>query len=119
MCERLLHEAQDINGVKVIRLDGEADPNEIRNALPIFKGKFADKEFAVVGGTTFNGKPTISVVLSQPLMDKGLHAGNLVKAAARLIQGGGGGQAQLATAGGKDASGLPAAVDQIIAEITK
>ncbi len=119
MCERLLHEAQDINGVKVIRLDGEADPNEIRNALPIFKGKFADKEFAVVGGTTFNGKPTISVVLSQPLMDKGLHAGNLVKAAAKLIQGGGGGQAQLATAGGKDASGLNAAVDQIIAEITK
>ncbi len=119
MCERLLHEAQDINGVKVIRLDGKADPNEIRNALPIFKGKFADKEFAVVGGTTFNGKPTISVVLSQPLMDKGLHAGNLVKAAAKLIQGGGGGQAQLATAGGKDASGLPAAVDQIIAEITK
>ena len=62
------------------------------------------------------GKPQIAVMISDELVaEKSLHAGNIVKDLARNIQGGGGGQPFFATAGGKDAAGLPAAVEQALA----
>ena len=54
-----------------------------------------------------DGKPQISVVVAEPLIqEKGLHAGNLVRELAKEIKGGGGGQPFFATAGGKDLDGL-------------
>ncbi|TNF48780.1 MAG: hypothetical protein EP305_04555, partial [Bacteroidetes bacterium] len=59
-------------------------------------------------------KCSLSIIASDSLVkDKGIHAGNLVREAAKLIQGGGGGQPFFATAGGKDASGLKAAVAEV------
>ena len=52
-----------------------------------------------------------------PLKDHNLNAGQLVREAAKLIQGGGGGQPHFATAGGKNPDGLSAAVDAIIAKL--
>ena len=54
------------------------------------------------------------VMLSEPLVADGLDASKLVKDAAKLIQGGGGGQAHFATAGGKNSDGLAQAVDRIL-----
>ncbi|MGB4340980.1 MAG: DHHA1 domain-containing protein, partial [Dysgonamonadaceae bacterium] len=54
------------------------------------------------------------VMLSNDLVEKGLHAGNLVRQAAKFIQGGGGGQPHFATAGGKKVDGLSAAMQLIL-----
>ena len=115
--DRLIEQAEDINGTKIVRLTGVQNPDMIRGTLPLLRGKFTDIRFAVVGATVFEGKPMISVFLSQPLIDAGLSAGNLVKSAAKHIQGGGGGTPFMATAGGKNAEGLEAAMQEIISVI--
>ena len=74
-------------------------------------------KFAVIGATQWEGKPMISVFLSQPLVDAGLNAGAMIKSAAKHIQGGGGGQPWSATAGGRDVNGLEAAMQELIAAL--
>ena len=87
----------------------------IRGVLPLLRGKFTDVKFAVVGATEWQGKPQIAVFLSQPLVETGLNAGAMIKTAAKHIQGGGGGQPWMATAGGRDVNGLSAAMDEMLA----
>ncbi len=115
--DSLLQHAADINGVKVIRHIGEESPDVLKNIIPHFKGKFTDVKFMFVAGTVFEGKPTITVLLSQPMVEAGFHAGNMVREAAKHIQGGGGGQPFMASAGGKNADGIHFAVESIIDSI--
>lgn len=69
--------------------------------------------FGVFGGKA-DDKATLTIVISDDLAkEKSLHAGNMVREASKLIQGGGGGQPFFATAGGRDASGLKAAIDKV------
>ena len=112
--DRLINLAVEENGVKIVKLDGEADNTMIRNVLPLLKGKFTDMKFALVAATHEAGKPQIAVFLSQPLVEAGLNAGQMIKSAAKHIQGGGGGQPQLATAGGRDVNGLDAAMEELL-----
>lgn len=66
----------------------------------------------MVLGANFDGKPNLSVMISDNLVsEKGWNAGAIVREAAKAMQGGGGGQAFYATAGGKDINGLQKAVD--------
>ena len=68
-----------------------------------------------VMGTVFDGKPMLNVMLSDDMVkDHGLNAGQLVREAAKLMQGGGGGQPHFASAGGKNVDGLSAAMDKVI-----
>ena len=97
-----------------MRLEGEQNPEMIRGVMPLLRGKFTDVKFAVVAATAWENKPTIAVFLSQPLVDEGKNAGAMIKAAARNIQGGGGGQAWFATAGGRDVNGLNAAMNELL-----
>lgn len=117
LCDSIISRAQDYKGIQLVRLDGEFDPNMLRNVLTILRGRITNQRFAIVGATTFDGKPMISVFFSDLLVADGKNAGQMIKAAARLIQGGGGGQAWMATAGGRDANGLSAAMEQLIAEL--
>ena len=112
--DRLIERAEDYNGIKLVRVQGNVQPDMVRGVLPLLRGKFTDVRFAVVGATEWEGKPMISVFLSQPMVDAGLHAGQMIKAAAKQIQGGGGGQPWMATAGGRNADGLQAAMDEIL-----
>ena len=112
--DRLIERAEDYNGIKLVRVQGNVQPDMVRGVLPLLRGKFTDVRFAVVGATEWEGKPMISVFLSQPLVDAGLNAGQMIKSAAKHIQGGGGGQAWMATAGGRNADGLQAAMDEIL-----
>ena len=64
--------------------------------------------------TLFDNKPLLTVTMSEDQVKAGLNAGQLVREAAKLIQGGGGGQPHFATAGGKNPDGLSAAVDKVI-----
>jgi alanyl-tRNA synthetase len=115
--DELINRAEDYNGIKLVRLQGEMNPEMIRGVMPLLRGKFTDVKFAVVGATSFEGKPTIAVFLSQPLVDEGKNAGAMIKSAAKLIQGGGGGQPWMATAGGRDVNGLNAAMEELLAAL--
>ncbi len=112
--DRLIERAEDYNGIKLVRVQGEVQPDMVRGVLPLLRGRFTDVRFAVIGATEWEGKPMISVFLSQPLVDAGLHAGQMIKSAAKHIQGGGGGQAWMATAGGRNAEGLQAAMEELL-----
>ena len=66
-------------------------------------------------GTVYQDKPLLSVMMSEDMVkEHGLNAGQMVREAAKLIQGGGGGQPHYASAGGKNADGLSAAIDKVI-----
>ena len=110
----MLERAEDINGVKVIRFTGTEDPDTYKNIIPFFRGKFADIKFIFVVGNVYEGKPSITIFISQPMIDAGFNAGNMVRKAAKFIQGGGGGQAFMASAGGKYPNGIDEALDCII-----
>ena len=124
MAEKIMHfrdnliaAAEDFGEVKLVRLDGEQNPEMIRGVMPLLRGKFTDVKFAVVAATQFEGKPTIAMFLSQPLVDEGKNAGLMIKSAAKHIQGGGGGQPWMATAGGRDVNGLQAAMEELLAAL--
>ena len=116
-CDELLAKAVEYNGINLIRLEGEADHNVLRQVPAILKTKFPEGKYALVGATQQEGKPMISVVLSQALVDAGKHAGQIIKSAAKNIQGGGGGQAWMATAGGRNAEGLATAMEEMLAAL--
>ena len=112
--EKLLQSVKEINGVKLIKFCAPMiSPEAIKNIAFQLRGEITENLF-FVAGTIFNNKPTLTVMLSDNLVANGLKAGALVKEAAKLIQGGGGGQPHFATAGGKNSDGLIAAVDKVI-----
>jgi alanyl-tRNA synthetase len=115
--DRIIASAEDFGDIKLVRLQGELNPDMIRGVMPLLRGKFTDVKFAVVAATQWEGKPTIAVFLSQPLVNEGKNAGAMIKSAAKHIQGGGGGQPWMATAGGRDVNGLNAAMEELLAAI--
>ena len=116
--DNLIARAEDYHDIKLVRITGDVEPGMIRGVLPLLKGRFTDMKFAVVGATQWEGKPMISVFLSQPLVEAGKNAGQMIKSAAKHIQGGGGGQLQMATAGGRNAEGLQAAMEEMLSQLT-
>ena len=115
--DRIVASAEDFGDIKLVRLQGEHNPEMIRGVMPLLRGKFTNVKFAVIAATQWNSKPTIAVFLSQPLVDAGKNAGAMIKSAAKLIQGGGGGQPWMATAGGRDVNGLNAAMEELLASL--
>ena len=115
--DKLIARAEDYHDIKLVRITGDVEPGMIRGVLPLLKGHFADVKFALVGATQWEGKPMISVFLSQPLVEAGHNAGQMIKSAAKHIQGGGGGQPQMATAGGRNAEGLQEAMEEMLAAL--
>ena len=111
--EKLLQGAKDVHGVKVISFCAPIAPDMAKNIAFQLRGELGDS-FCFVAGTVFEGKPMLTVMLGEKLVADGLKAGALVKEAAKLILGGGGGQPHLATAGGKNPDGLQAAVDKVL-----
>lgn len=111
--ERLLNNMQEINGVKLIRFSAPVPAETAKNIAFQLRGEITENLF-FVAGTVAEGKPMLTVMLSDNLVATGLKAGDLVREAAKLIQGGGGGQAHFATAGGKNPEGISAAIDKVI-----
>lgn len=115
--DKLIARAEDYHNIKLVRITGDVEPGMIRGVLPLLKGRFTGVKFALVGATQWEGKPMISVFLSQPLVEAGHNAGQMIKSAAKHIQGGGGGQPQMATAGGRNAEGLQDAMEEMLAAL--
>jgi alanyl-tRNA synthetase len=111
---KLVEDAKDVNGVKVVKAVLPVDPASAKDL--VFKVREAISENLVcVLGSVANDKPMLSVMFSDDMVkDHNLNAGKIIREAAKLIQGGGGGQPHYAQAGGKNKDGLSAAVDKVI-----
>jgi len=106
----MLAGAREINGVKLITNSFcDYDISDLRNLSDEIKAK--SKGVVIVFATETNGKVTFMVSVSDDLLDKGYHAGNMIKQIAAAAGGGGGGKADMAQAGAKDPSKIRAALD--------
>ncbi len=112
--QRLVEKAREVNGVKVITAVTPMAPAAAKDLA--FKIRAAvDSSLLCVIGSHDNQKPQLTIMLSDDMVSEhGLNAGQMVREAAKLIQGGGGGQPHFAQAGGKNVDGLSVAVDKVI-----
>lgn len=110
----LAEHAQDVNGVKVVKAVLPVDPASAKDIVFKVREQIPENLVCVLGSHHDN-HPLLSVMFSDDMVKShGLNAGKIIREAAKLIQGGGGGQPHYAQAGGKNADGLSAAVDKII-----
>ena len=110
----LMTEIQTINGVNVITRVINMQPSSVKDL--VFQLRASVKApFLCAIGSVSQDKPMLSIMMSDDLVkDHGLNAGQMIREAAKLFQGGGGGQPHYAQAGGKNVEGLTAAVDKVI-----
>jgi alanyl-tRNA synthetase len=110
---KMIENAKNVNGVKVISGVLPVDAQGAKDMAFQLRAQFAENLLVVIGGVA-GDKPSLTVAFSDDLVKDGKNAGKIVREAAKLIQGGGGGQAHFATAGGKNTEGLKSAVDKVI-----
>ncbi len=112
--QRLVEKARETNGVKVIATVLPMSPAAAKDLAFKIRASVEGSLLCVIGSHD-NQKPQLSIMMSDDMVsDHGLNAGQMVREAAKLIQGGGGGQPHFAQAGGKNVDGLSAAVDKVI-----
>ena len=113
--KQLVEKGREVNGVKVITAVMPLEPAAAKDLAFKIRASVEDSLLCVLG-TKYQDKPQLTIMMSDDMVsDHGLNAGQMVREAAKLIQGGGGGQPHFAQAGGKNADGLSAAVDKVIA----
>ena len=110
LAKSMLGEAESVGGVKVISREIKGVPREALKEL-IDHLRAGKDSVAVLLGLVEEGKVALIAAVSKDLAGKKLHAGDAVKAAAKLVGGGGGGRPDLAEAGGKDPSKLNDALE--------
>ena len=112
--EELLKRAQNVNGVQVIKAVLPLEPAAAKDLAFKLRENISENLVVVIGSTAGN-KPLLTVMFSDDMVkDHSLNAGTIIREAAKLIQGGGGGQPHYAQAGGKNLDGISAAVDKVI-----
>ncbi len=112
--KNMVERAETVNGVHVVTSVLPIDPASAKDI--VFKVREALPEKLVcVLGSVHDERPLLSIMLSDDMVkDHSLNAGQIIREAAKLIQGGGGGQPHYAQAGGKNADGIRLAVDKVI-----
>ena len=112
--KNMVEHAETVNGVHVVKTVLPIDPASAKDI--VFKVREALPEKLVcVLGSVYENRPLLSIMLSDDMVkDYDLNAGKIIREAAKLIQGGGGGQPHYAQAGGKNADGIRSAVDKVI-----
>ena len=114
MAKTLVEKASVVNGVNVIKAVIPFEPSAAKDLVFKIREALPENLLCVIGSTA-NEKPMLSVMLSDDMVSShDLNAGKMVREAARLIQGGGGGQPHYAQAGGKNIDGISTAVDKVI-----
>ena len=105
------------SGVKIIAGVLPLDAQGAKDIAFQLRAQYTTNLAVVIGGMAGN-KPNLTVALTDDLVQAGQNAAQMVREAGKLIQGGGGGQAHFATAGGKNPDGLKSAVDKIVESLT-
>lgn len=105
----VMNQVQEIKGVKLLAaaVDG-VDMNGLRDLGDQLKEKLGDGVVVLASGN--DGKVSLMVTATDAAMKQGAHAGNLIKAIAGLVGGGGGGRPNMAQAGGKNPAGIQEAL---------
>ena len=112
--DKLISQARMVNGTTVVSAVIPMRQDMAKDLVFKIRAAVPDHLLCVIG-SVHGGRPTLSVMASDDMVaEHGFNAGKTVREAAKLIQGGGGGQPHFATAGGKNADGLSAAVDKVI-----
>ena len=112
LAQKLEASAEEIGGIKLVRFDHSIDPAIARNVALLLQKKM--QNFALAAAFAFDGRPNLVLMYSNDLVAKGKNAGKDIREAAKFIQGGGGGQPGLATAGGRNVEGLAQALDALV-----
>lgn len=114
--QHLLSQREELGGVRIFKVQQNVSAELIKDLAFQIAGEVSES-FIFIGATDEGGKPNLTLMLSRDLVEsKGWNASNILRSAAKHIQGGGGGQPHLATAGGKRVEGLDEAVQQILSE---
>ena len=111
--EELIRKAKDVNGFKVMSGVLPIDAQNAKDMAFQLRTQFPESLIVAIGCIS-GGKPNLTVALSDDIVKGGKNAGQIVREAGKLIQGGGGGQPHFATAGGKNVEGLKAAVEKVV-----
>jgi len=110
--DALLSQVRETDGISVLASEVESsDMESLRTMADRFRERLGSA--VVVLGSVINGRPAFVVAITPDLVKKGLHAGKLAQAVARITGGGGGGRPSMASAGGKDVSKLEHALSQV------
>ena len=108
----VMDRVKEVNGVKVLAAKvSDADMNGLRNLGDQLKDKLG--EGVIVLASVLDGKVSLMATATDGAQKKGAHAGNLIKAIASLVGGGGGGRPNMAQAGGKNPNGVDAALEKV------
>ena len=114
--QHLLSQREELSGVRIFKVQQNVSAELIKDLAFQIAGELTES-FIFIGATDEGGKPNLTLMLSRDLVEsKGWNASNILRSAAKHIQGGGGGQPHFATAGGKRVEGLDEAVQQILSE---
>ena len=114
--QAIIERKKEVNSITVFTVRGTFPAEIIKDLAFQLRGEFPKKMY-FVAATASEGKPMLTVMISDDLVAQGMNAGQIVREAAKKIQGGGGGQPHFATAGGKDAEGLPAALEEMAGKV--
>jgi alanyl-tRNA synthetase len=108
----LVAEAQEVDGMKLVAAKVEgADMDALRQACDALRSKLGSA--VVVLASADGGKASVAAAATKDLVERGIHAGNLVGEVAKLLGGGGGGRPDMGQAGGKNPEAIPAALAKV------
>ncbi len=113
MKERMLKTAENVNGMKLIRFIGPMPADVVKGIAFMLRNEVAEG-LAFVAATKDNDKPLLTVMFSNDVVADGKNASAIVREAAKLIQGGGGGQPYCAHGGGNNAEHLSDALEKMV-----
>ena len=105
----VMNQVKEVKGVKLLAASvAGVDMNGLRDLGDQLKAKIGEGVIVLISDC--DGKVNMVAMATQGAMDKGAHAGNLIKGIAALVGGGGGGRPNMAQAGGKNPAGIPDAI---------
>ena len=114
--KEMIEKAREVNGVMVITGVYPLDAQSAKNIAFQLRGQYPENLMVAIGGV-YEGKPNLTIAFSDDMVKNGYNAGQIIREAAKNIQGGGGGQPHFATAGGKNVEGIRQAVEAVVATI--
>jgi alanyl-tRNA synthetase len=115
--DKLLSEAEEINGSKFVILKGEYAPSTVKDLA--FMIRHQGVSCVMIAGTSYEGKASLALMYSDDFVKRGANASAHIREASKLINGGGGGQDFFASAGGKEIKGIAAAIEKLKELATK
>ena len=113
LVKQVLDKAVEVNGVKVVSMVGVRVPEVVKNVAFGVRTASAQRTVFVAATVDMAGKPLLTAMVTEDLVKEGFNASNVVREAAKLIKGGGGGQPGFAQAGGKDKEGIAQAAQKM------